>query len=69
MCRGGKKKEKRGKTNFGGGGGGGGEMGVFIEWCESLCNDRSLMKSSFRVLIHSAASQPGPRVTVSAFRL
>lgn len=23
-----------------------GETGVFIEWCESLCNDRSLMKSS-----------------------
>lgn len=43
---------------------GGGGGGVFIEWCESLCNDRSLMKSSFRVLIHSAASLPGPRVTV-----
>lgn len=58
MCWGGDKKKKR-ENKFGGGGGGGGregEMGVFIEWCESLCNDRSLMKSSSGVLIHSAVS-------------
>lgn len=35
-------KEKEGKQIWRGGG-----MGVFIEWCESLCNDRSLMKCSF----------------------
>lgn len=34
-------KEKEGKQIWRG------EMGVFIEWCESLCNDRSLMKCSF----------------------
>lgn len=34
-------KEKEGKQIWRG------EPGVFIEWCESLCNDRSLMKCSF----------------------
>lgn len=37
MCQG---KKKEGKQIWRG------ETGVFIEWCESLCNDRSLMKSS-----------------------
>lgn len=37
MCQ---EKKRGGGTNLEGG------DGVFIEWCESLCNDRSLMKSS-----------------------
>lgn len=54
-------EEKRGKTNLEG------ETGVFIEWCESLCNDRSLMKWSLG-FDSQCGECVGPSVTVTAFQ-
>jgi len=44
-----------------------GETGVFIEWCESLCNDRSLMKCSLG-FDSQCGESVGPCVTVPAFQ-
>lgn len=54
-------KEKRGKTNLEG------ETWVFIEWCESLCNDRRLMKWSLG-FDSQCGECVGPSVTVTAFQ-
>lgn len=54
-------KRKKRENKFGGG------RRVFIEWCESLCNDRSLMKWSL-VFDSQCGECVGPSVTVTAFQ-
>lgn len=44
-----------------------GQTGIFIECCESLCNDRSLMKQSLG-FDSQCGKRVGPPVTVSAFQ-